>query len=80
MASDAPKIVHHVSWIPGAKKVAADWGLTQSLNFTEQLEAGVRYFDLRVALNPEDKKLYLVHTLYGPKVSLIWILERKRKL
>ena len=68
IASDAPGIVRSISWIPGIKGVLCDWGLTQTLTFKQQLEAGIRYFDLRVALNPQDKKLYLVHTLYGPLV------------
>ncbi|KAK3768269.1 hypothetical protein RRG08_031062 [Elysia crispata] len=69
IASDAPGIVRSISWIPGIKGVLCDWGLTQTLTFKQQLEAGIRYFDLRVALNPQDKKLYLVHTLYGPLIE-----------
>ncbi|GFO44982.1 PI-PLC X domain-containing protein 2 [Plakobranchus ocellatus] len=68
-APDAPDFVNAVSWIPGVKKVLADWGITQSLNFQQQLEAGIRYFDLRVATYPDSRELYLVHTLYGPSVE-----------
>lgn len=69
MAADVPDFVKYVAWIPGAKTVACNWGKTQELNFKQQLEAGIRYFDLRVAVNPTDKKIYFVHTLYGPKVD-----------
>ncbi|GFR68267.1 PI-PLC X domain-containing protein 2 [Elysia marginata] len=69
VASDAPSFVKYVSWLPGVKRIAANWGNTQNLDLKQQLEAGIRYFDLRVAVNPQDKNLYLVHTLYGPKVE-----------
>jgi len=34
---------------------------TQSLDITEQLEHGIRYFDIRLALHENDTKLYLSH-------------------
>ncbi|ORX52900.1 PLC-like phosphodiesterase, partial [Piromyces finnis] len=37
---------------------------TQSLDITEQLEHGIRYFDIRLALkNEKDTKLYLSHAM-----------------
>lgn len=45
------------------------WSLTQSLNFTEQLKAGVRYFDFRVASRKQSDKIYFIHGLYGMTVE-----------
>lgn len=42
-----------------------NWSVTQTLNIAAQLDAGIRYFDLRVAVKPGDKKFYLVHGLYS---------------
>ncbi|RUS75617.1 hypothetical protein EGW08_016610 [Elysia chlorotica] len=69
VAPDASTAVRLISCLPGVKKIMKDWGITQSLDFKQQLEAGVRYFDLRVARNSNDQKLYLVHTLYGPMIE-----------
>uniref|UniRef100_A0A673VH00 Phosphatidylinositol specific phospholipase C X domain containing 1 n=1 Tax=Suricata suricatta TaxID=37032 RepID=A0A673VH00_SURSU len=42
------------------------WSTTQMLDVTEQLDAGVRYLDLRVAHMPEgsEKNLHFVHMVY----------------
>ncbi|NXA46829.1 PLCX1 protein, partial [Nothocercus julius] len=42
------------------------WSTTQELSVTEQLEAGVRYLDLRIAhkANDPSMNLYFVHMLY----------------
>ena len=44
------------------------WAVTQYLNVEEQLQAGIRYFDLRVASRPDTDVLYLVHSLYAQEV------------
>ncbi|XP_031415054.1 PI-PLC X domain-containing protein 1-like [Clupea harengus] len=43
-----------------------NWATTQELTIIEQLEAGVRYFDLRIACKPDDHNhtLYFAHGLY----------------
>ncbi|CAH1243756.1 PLCXD3 [Branchiostoma lanceolatum] len=51
------------------KDVVYNWAVTQNLCFTEQLNNGVRYFDLRVAMGKTDNSLYFVHGLYGSKVQ-----------
>lgn len=58
------------------KTVIRNWSITQSLNFTEQLNAGIRYFDLRVSIKKHGSKgkksekqpdeLRLIHGLFGP--------------
>ncbi|KAI9542765.1 PI-PLC X domain-containing protein 2 [Dissostichus eleginoides] len=54
-----------------AKKVMVKWAMTQNLTFKEQLEAGIRYFDLRVSSKPREsgKEIYFIHGLFGHKVS-----------
>ena len=46
------------------------WSVTQNLTFREQLEAGIRYFDLRVSSKPgdADQEIYFIHGLFGIKV------------
>lgn len=52
-----------------SKRVIYNWCRTQTLDCQQQLEAGIRYFDLRVATHSEDQALYVVHGLYGTTVS-----------
>ncbi|XP_049624525.1 PI-PLC X domain-containing protein 1 [Suncus etruscus] len=48
------------------RPVVLKWSITQALNVTEQLDAGVRYLDLRVAhmLEGSEKNLHFVHMVY----------------
>ena len=39
-------------------KVIYRWSKTQNLNITEQLERGVRYFDLRIAVDSDGEQYY----------------------
>ncbi|XP_029786740.1 PI-PLC X domain-containing protein 1 [Suricata suricatta] len=57
------------------------WSTTQMLDVTEQLDAGVRYLDLRVAHMPEgsEKNLHFVHMVYTtalveevPTLNQLW--------
>ncbi|XP_060688860.1 PI-PLC X domain-containing protein 2 isoform X1 [Hemiscyllium ocellatum] len=68
---DQPVVVRHMAGIFRSfwKKMMKRWSVTQSLTFREQLEAGIRYFDLRVSTKPGDsEELYFIHGLYGSKV------------
>ncbi|XP_688423.2 PI-PLC X domain-containing protein 2 isoform X1 [Danio rerio] len=53
-----------------AKKVMKKWSMTQNLTFREQLEGGIRYFDLRVSSKPGEAghEIYFIHGLFGHKV------------
>nr|XP_006628076.2 PREDICTED: PI-PLC X domain-containing protein 2-like [Lepisosteus oculatus] len=53
-----------------AKKVMKKWSMTQNLTFKEQLEAGIRYFDLRVSTKPGEpgNEIYFIHGLFGHRV------------
>ncbi|XP_048866415.1 PI-PLC X domain-containing protein 2-like [Brienomyrus brachyistius] len=44
--------------------------MTQNLSFREQLEAGIRYFDLRVSSKPGEPgyEVYFIHGLFGHRV------------
>jgi len=58
-------------YFPWTRKYAVDWGKAQRLSVLQQLEAGVRYLDLRFALRAEDHGVYTCHGLYGqPAVNL----------
>jgi hypothetical protein len=45
-----------------ATKIVNDWAGTQRLSITDQLNSGIRGFDLRVAFNPQEEKYYISHT------------------
>ncbi|XP_032888844.1 PI-PLC X domain-containing protein 3-like [Amblyraja radiata] len=68
---DQPVVVRQLAGIFRSlwKKTMKKWSVTQSLNFIEQLEAGIRYFDLRISRKPgEENELYFIHGLFGSKV------------
>nr|KAI8735566.1 PI-PLC X domain-containing protein 3-like [Biomphalaria glabrata] len=52
-----------------AKGIIQRWAVCQSLDFSHQLELGIRYFDLRVATKPDCQEIFCVHQLYGSKVT-----------
>ncbi|MEQ2214439.1 hypothetical protein XENOCAPTIV_006868, partial [Xenoophorus captivus] len=56
-----------------AKKVMVKWSMTQNLTFREQLDAGIRYFDLRVSSKPSEpgSEIYFIHGLFGHKVVFL---------
>ncbi|XP_075231488.1 PI-PLC X domain-containing protein 3 isoform X2 [Lycorma delicatula] len=54
---------------PLAKRVVIGWSVTQTLSVTEQLNHGIRYFDLRVAKNDKDDKFYFTHGLYCQHIN-----------
>ncbi|XP_028331553.1 PI-PLC X domain-containing protein 1-like [Gouania willdenowi] len=49
------------------RKIIKSWAITQEEPITKQLDAGARYFDLRIARKPKDPiptRLYFYHGLY----------------
>lgn len=44
------------------------WSQTQCVNIVNQLNYGIRYFDLRVAKRNHQQEYYFVHNLYGGSV------------
>ncbi|XP_034050466.1 PI-PLC X domain-containing protein 1-like [Thalassophryne amazonica] len=56
-----------LSGIPCVRKIVRRWAITQEKTIKQQLDAGVRYFDLRIAHKPRDKnnpRFYFYHGLY----------------
>uniref|UniRef100_A0A4W5Q6N0 Phosphatidylinositol-specific phospholipase C, X domain containing 3 n=1 Tax=Hucho hucho TaxID=62062 RepID=A0A4W5Q6N0_9TELE len=53
-----------------AKKLMRKWLATQTMNFSTQLEAGVRFFDLRISTKPRDpdNELFFAHGLFSATV------------
>ncbi|CAB1322287.1 unnamed protein product, partial [Coregonus sp. 'balchen'] len=53
-----------------AKKLMRKWLATQTMNFSSQLEAGVRFFDLRISTKPRDpdNELFFAHGLFSATV------------
>ena len=53
------------------KDIIQKWSATQSFTPRQQLEAGIRYFDIRISTKPGHDDLYIVHGLYGLTVSSV---------
>ncbi|CAN7984745.1 unnamed protein product [Ixodes pacificus] len=71
---------------PIGKQILYSWSLTQNITTREQLQVGIRYFDLRIATkkDPADENLYLIHGLFGAVVDNFFVevkefLEGHRK-
>ncbi|TFK33406.1 PLC-like phosphodiesterase [Crucibulum laeve] len=88
-SSDAASLVGELSKYPLTSGVIRSWAKTQSLTFTGQLYAGVRFFDLRigVSLNDDDRSLRFVHSVESNDTvrSLLepmgtWMREHKDEL
>lgn len=54
-----------------AKKLMRKWLATQTMNFNSQLEAGIRFFDLRISTKPRDpdNELFFAHGLFSATVG-----------
>ncbi|KFV76665.1 PI-PLC X domain-containing protein 1, partial [Struthio camelus australis] len=68
VSDNESKLVNFLNkWMPCiVHPIIMKWSTTQELNVTEQLEAGVRYLDFRIAhkANDPSMNLYFVHMLY----------------
>ncbi|KAI4499376.1 hypothetical protein M0802_005636 [Mischocyttarus mexicanus] len=51
-----------------SKPVIYNWSVTQKDHVKEQLNGGIRYLDLRVAMKKRDNNIYFLHGLYGSEV------------
>ena len=73
-APDAPAQVKQSISIPvlgdAIRAVCHGWAKCQKKSFQQQLESGIRYFDLRITTKKDSDEFYFCHTLYGPKVHL----------
>lgn len=73
VGSDCDNTVRELSKFLGPlmKDILCRWGLTQSLDVTSQLCAGIRYFDLRISSKPNTEDVYLIHGLFSYKLESI---------
>jgi hypothetical protein len=59
-------MISHVSTVGNyllpVSTIVGNWTITQKESIAEQLQHGIRMFDLRVAFNSADNKFYLTHT------------------
>jgi hypothetical protein len=53
------------------KKIIAPWAKAQSKSILEQLESGIRYFDLRV-LRRSDGQMFIVHGMYSDNIDTVF--------
>ncbi|KAJ7144422.1 PLC-like phosphodiesterase [Mycena epipterygia] len=60
---DSNSIVEFIAKLPVAGDQVSKWAKTQSFSFLEQLNYGVRFFDLRIGVSTYDQSLRIVHTL-----------------
>lgn len=81
MGPEQPETVQNFVSVFGtvAKKLMRKWLATQTMNFTSQLEAGIRFFDLRISTKPRDpdNELYFAHGLFSATVSTprgVWMV------
>ncbi|KAF7204884.1 PI-PLC X domain-containing protein 1 [Nothobranchius furzeri] len=61
-----PEVLRRFSRICFVRRIVRRWAMTQEVTITEQLNAGVRYFDLRIARKHNDSnptRLYFHHGL-----------------
>lgn len=67
---DQATAIKRLAKISLVRKVMKKWSVTQNLTFKEQLEGGIRYFDLRVSSKPGEagQEIYFIHGLFGIKV------------
>lgn len=64
---DSDTIVKDLCKIFGerAYNIVHKWSITQTLGFQAQLQAGIRYLDMRLASKSGTEDIYLAHGLYG---------------
>lgn len=74
VAPDAEPIIQHLKFMgPALTLLMSRWSKTQNFNIIQQLNFGVRYFDLRISTGPIKDAFYFVHGLYSEQVeNALW--------
>lgn len=87
VSPDAEDIIKSLTWLgPLLRGVMKGWARTQEFNVTEQLKAGIRYFDLRIATKKNTDMLFIVHGQYGGEIQKIlndtfkWLEEHPQEV
>ena len=58
------------------KDIVYNWSKAQSLSISRQLQAGVRYFDLRLSTKPGTPDIYLCHGMYStPLMACLTVIN-----
>lgn len=68
---DRPRSIQYFLKAAGfvSRYVVHKWVITQDRTFAEQLNLGIRYFDLRVTSKPRCHECFFIHAQYGPPVT-----------
>ena len=71
LGPDVPCAIRDLAKVFGTtvKDIVHRWSTTQTLSVTQQLEAGVRYVDMRISKKAKSEDLFFLHGLYGEKVA-----------
>lgn len=66
VSPDAEPLLQHLRFLgPLLRFIMSKWSKTQTINATDQLKSGIRYFDLRLATKKGSDSIYFVHGLYS---------------
>lgn len=70
VAPDQSREIHAVVHMFGApgRDVIYRWSMTQNLTAEQQLNSGIRYFDIRISRESSSGKVCFIHGLYGADV------------
>lgn len=68
---DEPSTIRNLVKVFGscAKHIVIKWSTTQKLIISEQLEHGIRYFDMRNGYLSSEDDVFFVHGVYGHKID-----------
>jgi hypothetical protein len=71
LTNDAPSAIAKLYQRGGevARRIIAGWGKSQELNTTQQLQQGIRYFDLRLCGSSAISSITTCHGVAGEKLS-----------
>ncbi|KAL1497906.1 hypothetical protein ABEB36_008788 [Hypothenemus hampei] len=68
VSPDGVDILKKLEFLTVVKDVMANWSKTQAFNVVQQLEAGIRFFDLRLCFDSDDGHFHFCHSLYSTEV------------
>ncbi|RZC43056.1 PI-PLC X domain-containing protein 3 [Asbolus verrucosus] len=73
MSPDARAPIQYLKFMePLLRPFMFNWSKTQSVDIAQQLNGGIRYFDLRIATKAASAAFYFVHNLYCEQVDAVF--------
>ena len=66
---DESGVIKFVGRFKCGKRIVIRWALTQKSTITKQLNAGIRYFDMRTGYLAEENDFFFIHGCYGHTIS-----------